>query len=88
MLDANASLVQMLGYERKEDLLSLAPNALNLDSAKPPELGRSTGDQGGERTRKYRYAGKMARLEYSWIPREQFGILPGKSSATKARWST
>ena len=51
MLDANASLVQMLGYEGKEELLTLAPNALNLDAAKPPELGRSTGDQGGERTR-------------------------------------
>jgi PAS domain S-box-containing protein len=51
LLDANAALVHMLGYERKEDLLTLAPNALNLDSAKTPELGRSTGDQGGERTR-------------------------------------
>ena len=51
LLDANAALVRMLGYDRKEDLLTVAPNALNLDAAKAPELGRGMGDQGGERAR-------------------------------------
>ena len=88
LLDANASLVQMLGYERKEELLTLAPNALNLDAAKPPGAGAVPVTREANEPVKYRYAGKMARREYSLIPREQSGILPGKSSATKARWST
>src|SRR5580693_8594568 len=51
LLDGNAALVQVLGYESKEDLLSLDPRALNSDPKQNPALGRSADDQGGVRTR-------------------------------------
>ena len=51
LLEANAALVRMLGYSSTGELLALSPTDLNLDASKPSELGRSTGDQGGERTR-------------------------------------
>ena len=51
LLEANAALVRMLGFANLDELLTLAPDALNLDPSKIPELGRSNGDQGGERTR-------------------------------------
>jgi two-component system NtrC family sensor kinase len=50
-LDGNAALVQVLGYESKEELASLDPRALNSDSSQAPVLGRSADDQGGVRTR-------------------------------------
>ncbi len=51
VLDGNAALVRMLGYETKEDLLALDPKALNSDPAGSPILGRSVDDRGGVRTR-------------------------------------
>src|SRR6185369_16365740 len=51
LLEANASLVRMLGYETKQELLSLEPRALNSDPNQSPVLGRTADDQGGLRTR-------------------------------------
>ena len=51
LLDVNPALVSMLGYSRKEELLSLDATALNLDAAQTPVLGRVAGDSGGLRTR-------------------------------------
>src|SRR5277367_3597438 len=51
LLDGNAALVEVLGYENKEELLSLDPRALNSDPDQNPVLGRSSDDQGSVRTR-------------------------------------
>ena len=51
LLDANASLVHMLGYDSKQELLSLDATALNFDRTKSPVLGRTADDRGGERAR-------------------------------------
>jgi PAS domain S-box-containing protein len=51
ILDGNAALVQVLGYESKEELLSIDPRALNSDPSQNPVLGRTANDQGGVRTR-------------------------------------
>jgi PAS domain S-box-containing protein len=51
LLDANPALVEMLGYGSKEDLLAVAPTALNSDTSQAPILGRSADDQGGVRAR-------------------------------------
>jgi len=51
LLDANAALVQMLGYNSKEELLALDATGLNSDGDQPPVLGRGTDDRGGVRTR-------------------------------------
>ena len=51
LLDANPSLVHVLGYEDKSDILKLDPKALNADPNESPVLGRSADDQGGVRTR-------------------------------------
>jgi len=51
LLEANAALVQMLGYGSKDELMVLPATALNSDPSDAPVLGRSAGDRGGERTR-------------------------------------
>jgi PAS domain S-box-containing protein len=51
LLDGNVALVYVLGFESKEELLSLDSRALNSDSNQSPVLGRSADDQGGVRTR-------------------------------------
>ena len=51
LLDGNAALVQVLGYENKDELLALDPRALNSDSTQNPVLGRIADDKGGVRTR-------------------------------------
>ena len=51
LLDGNAALVHILGYENKEELLALDPTALNSDPNQSPVLGRSADDRGGVRTR-------------------------------------
>ena len=51
LLDGNMALVKVLGCESKEELLALDPKALNSDRNQSPVLGRTTGDQGGVRTR-------------------------------------
>jgi PAS domain S-box-containing protein len=50
LLDANPALVAMLGYTRKDELLSVDPGALSPDSTEPV-LGRMASDRGGLRTR-------------------------------------
>src|SRR5438105_4300705 len=51
LLDANPALVQMLGYNSKEELLSTDLTELNVDMPQQPVLGRSADDKGGVRTR-------------------------------------
>ncbi len=51
LLDANAALVQMLGYGGKDELLFVDPSAWNFDPSQSPVLGRSADDRGGVRTR-------------------------------------
>ncbi len=51
LLDGNAALVRVLGYESKEELLELEPKALNSDANQSPVLGRTADDQGGVRAR-------------------------------------
>ncbi len=51
LLDANAALVQMLGYGSKEELIALEATGLNSDAGQAPVLGRGTDDRGGVRTR-------------------------------------
>jgi len=51
ILDGNAALVRVLGYESKEELVALDPKGLNSEPNQNPVLGRSADDQGGVRTR-------------------------------------
>jgi PAS domain S-box-containing protein len=51
LLDGNAALVRVLGYESKEELVALEPKALNSDANQSPVLGRTADDQGGVRAR-------------------------------------
>jgi PAS domain S-box-containing protein len=51
LLDGNPTLVSMLGYASKSDVLALEPTVLNVDPAQTPVLGRSADDRGGVRTR-------------------------------------
>ena len=51
LLDGNVALVYVLGFESKEELLSVDSRALNSDPDQSPVLGRSVDDQGGVRTR-------------------------------------
>jgi PAS domain S-box-containing protein len=51
LLDGNAALVRVLGYESKDELLALDPKALNSDPNQDPVLGRTADDQGGVRAR-------------------------------------
>jgi PAS domain S-box-containing protein len=62
LLDGNAALAQILGYESKEELLSLDPRALNSDPNESPVLGRTAEDQGGIRTREIRLHRKNGTL--------------------------
>jgi two-component system NtrC family sensor kinase len=50
-LEANDALVHMLGYGSKKELLSIDPDALNLEREQSPVLGRTADDKGGVRTR-------------------------------------
>jgi PAS domain S-box-containing protein len=54
LLDVNPALVSILGYATKEELLGLAPAALNLDPDELPVLGRAADDRGGIRAREIR----------------------------------
>jgi two-component system NtrC family sensor kinase len=62
LLDGNAALVKVLGYESKEELLALDPNALNSDAKQNPVLGRTADDQGGVRTREITLRRKDSRI--------------------------
>jgi PAS domain S-box-containing protein len=51
LLEGNAALVRVLGYDSKEELVALEPKALNSDANQSPVLGRTADDQGGVRAR-------------------------------------
>jgi PAS domain S-box-containing protein len=51
LLDANAALVRMLGYNSKAEVLALEPGALNPDGSGSPILARGANDHGGVRAR-------------------------------------
>ena len=51
LLDANDSLIRMLGYSSKEDLLCQDAASLNFEPGQAPILGRRSNDQGSVRTR-------------------------------------
>ena len=51
LLDANPALVQMLGCNSRDELLSMDPSALNVDPGQGSVLGRSADDHGSERSR-------------------------------------
>lgn len=57
LLDANPALVNMLGYAKKKELLSVEPSALNFEPG-PPALGRAVDDRGGLRTREIKLRSK------------------------------
>jgi len=54
LLEVNPALVTILGYDSKEDLLSLAPEQLNVDAGGDPVLGRGGSQSGRTRTREVR----------------------------------
>ena len=54
LLEVNPALVTILGYESKEDLLSLPPERLNVDAGGDPALGRGGSQSGRTRTREVR----------------------------------
>ena len=62
LLDGNAALVQILGYQTKEELLAIDPSGLNADPAGSPALGRGADDRGGVRTREITLRRKDGRL--------------------------
>src|SRR5882724_4730497 len=51
LLDANDSLIRMLGYASKEELLTQDAASLNFEAGQGPILGRRPNDQGSVRTR-------------------------------------
>src|SRR6266446_3692644 len=51
LLDANPALIQMLGCNSRDELLSLDPGALNVVPGQDAVLGRTADDRGGERSR-------------------------------------
>jgi PAS domain S-box-containing protein len=61
LLDGNAALVRVLGYDSKSELLQLDPKALNFDPIQNPALGRTADDQGGVRTREITLRRKSGR---------------------------
>lgn len=51
LLEVNPALVQILGYESKEDLFNLPPERLSVDPTGDPVLGRGGSQSGRTRTR-------------------------------------
>ncbi|HEX4803484.1 MAG TPA: PAS domain S-box protein, partial [Myxococcaceae bacterium] len=51
LLDVNPALVQILGYDSKDELLSAEPGSLNFDRDQSPVLGRGPADRSNVRTR-------------------------------------
>jgi two-component system NtrC family sensor kinase len=51
LLDGNPTLVTMLGYPNKAELLAADPTALTFEPDQSPVLGRGADDRGGVRTR-------------------------------------
>jgi PAS domain S-box-containing protein len=54
LLEVNPSLVTILGYETKEDLLNLPPEKLSVDPSGGPMLGNAGSQSGRTRTREVR----------------------------------
>jgi PAS domain S-box-containing protein len=54
LLEVNPSLVTILGYETKEDLLNLPPDKLSVDPSAGPVLGAFGSQSGNTRTREVR----------------------------------
>ena len=54
LLEVNPALVSILGYQRKEELLNLPPEALSADAGKEPVLGQAGSAGGRTRTREVR----------------------------------
>jgi PAS domain S-box-containing protein len=54
LLEVNPALVAMLGYDSKEELLNLPPDALKVDASLDPVLGRGGSQSGRTRTREVR----------------------------------
>ncbi len=54
LLEVNPSLVTILGYASKEDLLNLPPEQLSIDPSGEPVLGRTGSQSGRTRTREVR----------------------------------
>jgi PAS domain S-box-containing protein len=54
LLEVNPSLVTILGYESKADLLNLPPEQLSIDPSGEPVLGRTGSQSGRTRTREVR----------------------------------
>jgi PAS domain S-box-containing protein len=54
LLEVNPALVSILGYQSKEELLSLPPEQLNADPEADPVLGRGGSQSGRTRTREVR----------------------------------
>ena len=54
LLEVNPALAGILGYESKEDLLNLPPDALKVDASSEPVLGRTGSQSGRTRTREVR----------------------------------
>ena len=51
LLEVNPALVAILGYESKEELLNVSPEALKVDAGPEPVLGRTGSQSGRTRTR-------------------------------------
>lgn len=51
LLDANPALMNMLGYQSKDELLAVPPEELSFEKSDSLVLGRSSEDRGGVRTR-------------------------------------
>jgi len=54
LLEVNPALVSILGYDRKDELLNLPPDGLNIDPGSDPVLGRGGSQTGRTRTRELR----------------------------------
>jgi two-component system NtrC family sensor kinase len=54
LLEVNPALVGILGYETKEELLQLPPDALKVDPEDEPALGQTESQSGRTRTREVR----------------------------------
>jgi two-component system NtrC family sensor kinase len=54
LLEVNPALVSILGYDSKDDLLNLAPGALNVEGEREPVLGERASRSGHTHTREVR----------------------------------
>src|SRR5258705_7307504 len=61
LLDVNPALVQMLGFDSREELLNLPAAGLNVEADQDPVLGRTGSQSGSTRTREIRLRRKDGR---------------------------